>query len=238
MKPTGYRSATKLTNNSRNSLLKHICFWSLTSLLAAGLYYAAAIRAAEADNLPESPGATFTVTNTNDSGPGSLRQAIIDSNAAVGSDTINFDIPGSGVRTIAPLSGFPAITDSVTIDGTSQAGFAGSPIIELNGNGSGAICLLIQANNSRIKGLVINRFAQAIRIDGGANNVVEGNYLGTSADGLSALPNGGDALSLEGGAQNNLIGGTTASARNVISGNGFSGIATTLSREILARVSY
>ena len=52
--------------------------------------------------------ATFVVTNTNDSGPGSLRQAILDSNAATGqTNTIDFNIPGSGVQTIAPLSACP-----------------------------------------------------------------------------------------------------------------------------------
>ncbi len=45
--------------------------------------------------------ATFTVTNTNDSGAGSLRQAILDANANPGDDTIAFNIPGSGVQTIA-----------------------------------------------------------------------------------------------------------------------------------------
>ena len=46
---------------------------------------------------------TFLVSNTGDSGPGSLRQAILDSNAAIGAtNTIDFDISGSGVQTIAP----------------------------------------------------------------------------------------------------------------------------------------
>src|SRR5262249_24621069 len=53
---------------------------------------------------------TFTVTNRDDSGTGSLRQAILDSNAALGAtNTIDFDIPGGGVQTIAPLSPLPAI---------------------------------------------------------------------------------------------------------------------------------
>jgi len=47
---------------------------------------------------------TFTVTNTNDTGPGSLRQAILDANAAAGSDTIGFDIPDPGVHTISPAT--------------------------------------------------------------------------------------------------------------------------------------
>ena len=74
----------------------------------------------------------FVVTTTADSGPGSLRQAILDSNAATGAtNTIDFDIPGSGVQTIAPLSPLPAITNPVLIDGDSQPGYAGTPLIEL-----------------------------------------------------------------------------------------------------------
>ena len=68
--------------------------------------------------------ATFTVTNTDDSGPGSLRQAIEDANTAVGADTIAFAIPGAGVHTITPLSLLPIIGSSVTIDGYTQPGSA------------------------------------------------------------------------------------------------------------------
>ena len=56
----------------------------------------------------------FLVSNTGDSGPGSLRQAIVDSNAATGAtNTIDFKIPGQGVQTIAPASPLPAITKAV-----------------------------------------------------------------------------------------------------------------------------
>src|ERR1700733_440548 len=51
---------------------------------------------------------TFLVTNTSDSGSGSLRQAIMDSNAATGvTNTIDFAIAGSGVQTIAPHTELP-----------------------------------------------------------------------------------------------------------------------------------
>src|SRR5215211_2773607 len=63
---------------------------------------------------------TFTVTNTNDSGAGSLRQAIFVANANLGADTINFNIPGSGVKTISPDSELPNITEAVTINGYTQ----------------------------------------------------------------------------------------------------------------------
>src|SRR5262249_33233351 len=58
------------------------------------------------------PAATFTVVNTNDSGAGSLRQAILDANGNAGLDTISFNIPGSGVHTIQPLSTIMFITES------------------------------------------------------------------------------------------------------------------------------
>jgi len=64
----------------------------------------------------------FTVTNTNDSGTGSLRQAILNANAAPGADTINFNVPGTGVHTIAPTSALPTVSEAVTIDGYSQPG--------------------------------------------------------------------------------------------------------------------
>jgi hypothetical protein len=171
--------------------------------------------------------ATFTVTNTNDSGLGSLRQAILDANSTPGQDTINFNI-GSGVQTIAPLSPLPSITDSAIVDGTTQPGFSGTPIIELNGSsaGVGANGLAIAAGNSTVKGLVINRFGgNGIRLNGNNNNVIQGNYIGTNITGTADLGNtsgfGGVFISVS---SNNLIGGTTAAARNIISGNDGLGI--------------
>src|SRR5438552_15344623 len=75
--------------------------------------------------------ATFTVTNTNDSGAGSLRQAILDANANAGDDTIAFNIPGSGVQTIALSSSLPtaSVAGGLTVDGTTQPGYAGTPLI-------------------------------------------------------------------------------------------------------------
>ena len=76
--------------------------------------------------------------NTADSGPGSLRQAILDSDAATGTtNTIDFAIPGQGVQTIEPVSPLPAITNPVLIDGSSQPGYDGTPLIELNGSQAG-----------------------------------------------------------------------------------------------------
>lgn len=84
--------------------------------------------------MPTSASAPLTVTTMNDGGAGSLRQALLDANAAAGADLIVFNItPVGGVKTIALQSPLPAITEAVTIDGTTQPGFANTPVIELNG---------------------------------------------------------------------------------------------------------
>jgi hypothetical protein len=158
--------------------------------------------------------ATFTVTNTSDSGAGSLRQAILDANATPDTDAIAFNIGGGGVQTIAPLSPLPTITSPVVIDGTTQPGFTGTPIIELNGTnaGFGAEGLDISAGNSTIRGLVINRFrGTGIRLSGKGGNLIVDNYIGTDVTGTVALGNS-EGVSIE-DVPNNTI------ENNVISGN-------------------
>src|SRR6266540_575054 len=123
----------------------------------------------------------FPVTTVADNVPGSLRQAILDSNANPGADTITFNIGGGGVQTIHPTSALPDITDPVTIDGTTQPGFAGSPLIELNGGSAGSAAgLRITAGSSTVRGLVINGFAlDGIVLSGSGGNLIAGNYIGT-----------------------------------------------------------
>jgi hypothetical protein len=138
---------------------------------------------------PPAWSATFTVTNTNDSGAGSLRQAILDANATPGTDTINFNIPPGGVQTIAPLTLLPSITSPVIIDGTTQPGYSGTPLVELNGFhftgqfGCSGTGLFITAGNSTVQGLMINSWGTGISLDANGNNVVQGNYLGLDATG-------------------------------------------------------
>ena len=131
------------------------------------------------------------VTNTNDTGPGSLRQAILDSNASVGFKNVIAFVVGTGAATISPASPLPAISDPVLIDGTTQPGFAGSPLVELAGNlaPAGSIGLEISAANSTVRGLVLNRWGTAL-VAAGANDVIQGNYIGTNATGTAASANG------------------------------------------------
>ena len=124
---------------------------------------------------------SIVVNSVADSGPGTLRQAILDANAANGADEIDFQFTTPGVHTISPLSGLPEITDQVIINGYSQAGaqkntFGIGPdtpghalgdgdnavlTIELDGSNAGSLAngLVLGAGNSTIEGLVINRFA-------------------------------------------------------------------------------
>jgi uncharacterized repeat protein (TIGR01451 family) len=174
--------------------------------------------------------ATFTVTNVSDSGLGSLRQAILDANNNLFADTIAFNIPGSGVHTISPLTLLPVITDSVMIDGTTQPGYSGSPLIEIRGdqvpkppgNNATNYGLSITADDCTVRGLVINRvFGDGIDISS-SDNTIAGNYVGTDATGTMAEQNVANGIvikNLNQVAGHNTIGGLTAVDRNIISGN-------------------
>ncbi|HVS35748.1 MAG TPA: PKD domain-containing protein, partial [Gemmataceae bacterium] len=163
------------------------------------------------------------VVNTNDSGTGSLRQAILDADAVVNADII-FDIPGTGPFAIAPQGALPAITSPMEIDGTSQPGFAGAPIIVLDGGSAGhANGLTVSAGGggSTIQGLVIDDFSgSGIELDGGSD-VVSGDWIGVGADGKTPKPN---SYGVWVASPDDTVGGTTTAARNVLSGNTNAGV--------------
>jgi len=189
---------------------------------------------------------TYTVINSNDSGAGSLRQALLDANAHAGADTIGFAIPGGVVHTIAPLTALPTITSPVTINGYTQAGSSANTsaigtnavlTIELSGASAtaGAIGLDLGTNSfpSTIRGLAINRF----RVGSGGNNkgtairfapassggTVAGCFVGTDVSGSAAAKNEAfGVLVLD--AAGVQVGGTALADRNVISGNHLHGV--------------
>jgi len=147
--------------------------------------------------------ATFTVTNTDDSGVGSLRQAIDDANNngnPSDMDVIEFTIPGSGVHTLTPQSVLPNVSEKLTIDGYTQPGtqqnsaVAPNPLnnvikIELDLGSipsSNRDKLTITADGSEIRGLALfsDTVGRMIRVN--ANNFVfQGNYNGFRADGMT-----------------------------------------------------
>jgi len=71
---------------------------------------------------------TYTVTTANDSGSGSLRDAIVKANNNAGADIIKFAI-GTGAKTISLASKLPALSGPTILDATSQPGYAGKPLI-------------------------------------------------------------------------------------------------------------
>ncbi len=162
----------------------------------------------------------------------SLREAINAANSnSPAEDFIGFDIPGAGPYTIRPNSNLPPITDLLNIDGTTQAGascatWPPSLLIELDGTNAGAFAsgLTLLASDSFIVGLVINRYAQnGITVESAANNFIECNFIGTDTSGTVNLGNGRHGTGFY-NVNNSTIGGVSNSERNLISGNGDSGI--------------
>jgi CSLREA domain-containing protein len=162
-----------------------------------------------------------------------LRAAIQESNAnPVSSENVFFNIAGDGVHTISPASELPTITDTVTLDGYTQPGSSPNTLakgtnavlnIHLNGTNAGELGggLAIDAPDSVVKGLVINRFGSfGVRaLDGGSGSTIEGSFIGTNPSGTLDRGNhiGGVSLFFE--SANITVGGNTPAARNLISGN-------------------
>ena len=181
-----------------------------------------------------STAATTFVVNTTADGDGpctsdhcTLREAIQAANSLAGADVITFSIPGSGPHTIQLVADLPAIVEPVTIDGSSEPDFAGTPVIEVDGGlvsepGAYANAFRISAGPSTIKNLAINDFAGGDGIVVGGfspidNVVIQGNFIGTDVTGQTDQGNFiGIGIS---GASNVLVGGDEPHERNVISGN-------------------
>lgn len=170
------------------------------------------------------------VLNTDDDGPGSLRQAIIDTNSNPSDNIITFNIPGSGVRTIVvgattglPL---PTITEPLTIDGPTPPSGQG-PQIELLGDASlapAANGLVFTGGNSLVNDLAINGFTgNGLVLMGIGGNQVFGVNIGIKSDGVTVAGNGLDGILID-NSPNNIIGGTATTARNLVGGNSGNGI--------------
>ena len=180
-------------------------------------------------------------------GQESLRQAIEDVNADPGTavDTIDFNIPGSGVQTILPQSQLPVINHPVIIDGYSQsksspnslpAGDTAVLLIDLNGSQAGpAVGLWISAGNSKVMGLAVHSFeSYGIYLTATGGDVIEGNFIGTDPTGKVAEGNSlgvavscdGNRIGTDGNGSSDIPEGTSDYAeRNVVSANDGAGIA-------------
>ena len=172
--------------------------------------------------------AVFTVTSAADAGPGTLRQAIVDANAAGGADEIHFDVAGpagAGPRRIAPASALPVVTERLTLDGTTQPLYSGTPLIELvagpgaAGDFDGLVFEGAAADGSVVRGLAVGGFANGVVLGTAAGpvdgTVLAGSYVGLDASGEPAPNRTGVTVHGE----SNLIGGVGPGDRNVISAN-------------------
>jgi len=168
--------------SSRVTILVSIPMPSLSSVLVAASFVLIAVSPSFA--------ATFKVTNTNDSGPGSFRQAILDANANPGPDTIQ-----SLRGTVTLASPLPPITDTVTLFGAATT--LDGAKIPVGGRAAG---LTIRANNSTIWDLHVSGFSGDGIVLQGANNC----RLHTNV----VERNGGAGIVVSGGS-GNQIGGTS-----------------------------
>jgi hypothetical protein len=127
----------------------------------------------------EAPAQNFFVTSTSNSGAGTLRQAIMDANASPGLDNITFNISGSGIQTITINSVLPTITDPLFIDGNSQPGYSGTPLILIHGSGTSE-AMNITAGGTTLRGLTFGHFNGSTSngavhfATAGGNTVIEG----------------------------------------------------------------
>ncbi|HUT90132.1 MAG TPA: hypothetical protein VMY37_11590 [Thermoguttaceae bacterium] len=195
---------------------------------------------------------TFTVTNTLDSGEGSLRWAIELANADAVADTIAFNMGEgdlgynaangpAGAFTIRPVSQLPTITNPVVIDGytqpdaqpnTNPTGSGLNTVLKIELDGSYARVasgLVITGGGSTVRGLAINRFqSNGVKLATSGGNAIEGCFLGTDVWGTTALGNGGQGVEVAHVGSNwiGVAGGGTldAAQRNLISGNGEFGV--------------
>ena len=182
--------------------------------------------------------ANFTVLNTNDSGPGSLRQAMLDADSASGAIKIVFNIPGSGVHTIEPLSDLPAIITPMAIEGYSQPGSSANTLavgdnakitIELSGNGPSTTAqnaFTVNAGGTTIRGLAINHFhGDAFAIAGASEDQIAGDFVGTDPTGTIYEGNGtSSAVTIGVSASDVIIGGPMTADRTIVSASAYYGI--------------
>lgn len=146
---------------------------------------------------------TFTVTNLHNAGSGSLRQAIIESNAQAGANTIDFDVAGT-IR-IGGTS-LPAITNTVTIDGTSAPGFAGTPMVTLDFRGTRGLKFAAGSGGSILESLSLVRAGTAGVMLSASDVTVEGNDIGLLSNGTTVAGNRGDGIQINASSHGDLIG--------------------------------
>ncbi len=146
---------------------------------------------------------TFSVTNLQPAGPGSLRLAILQANERPGPDTIDFEVAGT-IR--VGRGALPAITDTVTIDGSTAPSFAGSPVVTVDFQGSRGLLFAKGADGSVLKSLSLVNAGNAGVTLSASRVTVQGNFIGLRSDGTTVAGNHGDGIRINPWSHDNLIG--------------------------------
>jgi hypothetical protein len=155
-----------------------------------------------------------------------LRSAMMESNALAGNQKIYFYIPGNTPYNIQPGSPLPAVTDALSLDATTQSGYNGTPLIQVNGTYGN---LTINSGGCTIQGLALNSTSgYALTLSANGGNVIKSNKIA----GVSVASAGNNLYgniivnSISNGinitANNNTIGSTSG---NDIHGNAGIGIS-------------
>jgi hypothetical protein len=182
---------------------------------------------------------TNVVTNTLDYGPGSLRAAMYYATDHPGT-SVRFSIPitdpgySNGVFNIHLTGHLPPLaTNGMVIDGSTQPGFAGKPLVFVDGSqiipetATSNSGLLFYGNSNQVKNISFSGFnwnGITMEYSFASNNTVSGCWLGIDATGTNPAPNAYEGILVTSGASRNTFGGTNANARNVLSGNTLYGI--------------
>jgi parallel beta-helix repeat protein len=168
--------------------------YAQAAVLAASLSFAAV---ATAD--------TFTVTNTADSGTGSLRDGITRANATPGDDVVRFSIPG----VLTPATPYPATVGKVVIDGNAPPSARAVPVVEIDASALSAPAFRL-SSGSQLGGLAIHG-DHAAAVEAGDGAIVANCFIGTDVNGNSQIPNATGILVTGAGVRliSNLISGNT-----------------------------
>lgn len=170
---------------------------------------------------------TLTVTNANDSGAGSFRQALISANANADFNDIRFNVslPAGQCLLLQPATAYPEIVHPLRIDGLSQPG---SALNTLQYGDNATICVRIARLGARLphglrvtggrltlRGVGIGGFDTALELAGGSGHHITGSHFGTGL--VNFFPGNGIGINIA--AQQVTVGGYGVAERNVIAGS-------------------
>lgn len=188
---------------------------------------------------PVDGSSVYVVTNANASGAGSLAAALDLANDDSGFNRIEFDIPGSCPRRIT-LAGTLHVRESVEIDATTQPGSAVNteglfwnavPCVILDGAGVVGTGILtdpgLGAGRLVVSGLAFERFATALLLTFGDDDLVYGSQFGGRIGDAGPLLRGNDNAITVAAPATAIVGGSDDALANLVGGSSGAGIVVT-----------